>query len=98
MFQIVETTKKITRHTKPENRTYELHVQVHAAKPERARGDVIGADVGAVNMMAIHNLNQNSTVLVAPPDSARRYKGDEVDRRRSVQSKRKKRSNTWKKE
>ena len=25
-FQIVETTRKITRRTKPENRTYELHV------------------------------------------------------------------------
>ena len=97
-FQIVETTKKITKRTKPEDRTYELHVQVHAAKPERAGGDVIGADVGAVNMMAIHNLDQDSIILATPPDSARRYKGDEVDQRRSVQSKRKKRSNTWKKE
>ena len=97
-FQIVETTKKITKRTKPEDRTYELHVQVHVAKPERAGGDVIGADVGAVNMIAIHNLDQGSIILATPPDSARRYKGDEVDQRRSVQSKRKKRSNTWKKE
>ena len=54
-FQIVETTKKITKRTKSDDRTYELHVQVHVAKPERTESDVIGADVGAVNMMmAIH--------------------------------------------
>ena len=28
-----------------------VHVQVHVAKPERTESDVIGADVGAVNMI-----------------------------------------------
>ncbi len=98
-FQIIETTKKITRNTKPEDRTYELHVQIHADKPKRdGDGDIIGIDVGAVNMMAMHNLNDGKSVLLTLPENAMRYKGDETDMRKSAQSKRKKGSNSWKKE
>ena len=98
-FQIVETTKKITRYTKPEDRTYELHVQVHVPKPERRDGgDLVGIDVGAVNMMAVHDLDKNTTVLATLPENAMRYKGDCIDERRSEQAKRKKGGNSWKKE
>ena len=98
-FQIIETTKKTTCHTRPENRTYELHVQMHVAKPERSNdGDIIGADVGAVNMLAIHNLDKNATVLATLPENATRHKNDDIDRRKSEQSRRKKGGNTWKKE
>ena len=97
-FQIVETTRKITRRTKPEDRTYEMHVQIHVAKPTRRDGDIIGIDVGAVNMMAVHNLDNNESILLTLPENATRYKGDETDRRKSAQSKRKKGSNSWKKE
>ena len=98
-FQIIETTKKTTCRTLPEDRTYELHVQMHVAKPERSDdGDVIGADVGAVNMLAIHNLDKNTTVLATLPENATRYKNDDIDRRKSEQSRRKKGGNTWKKE
>ena len=98
-FQLVETTSKITCRTLPEDRTYELHVQMHVAKPERpANSDTIGADVGAVNMLAIHNIDKNTTVLAALPENAMRYKNDDIDKRKSVQSGRKKGGNTWKKE
>ncbi len=97
-FQIIETTKKITKDTKPCDRTYELHVQVHVAKPERRDGNLVGIDVGAVNMMAIHNLDKNTTVLATLPENARRYKKDDIDKRKSAQSGRKKGGNSWKKE
>ncbi len=97
-FQIVETTHKITKQTRPEDRTYELHVQVRVAKPTRRDGDIIGIDVGAVNMMAVHNLDNNESVLVTLPENATRYKGDSIDRKKSAQSRRKKGSNAWKKE
>ncbi len=96
-FQIIETTKKITCRTLPEDCTYELHVQMHVAKPERTGGDIVGVDVGAVNMLAIHNLDKNTTVLATLPENAMRHKNDDIDKRKSVQSRRKKGGNTWKK-
>ncbi len=85
-------------YTRPEDRTYELHVQVHMAKPICSASDIIGIDVGAVNMMAVHNLNNDESVLLTLPENATRYKGDSIDRKKSAQSKRKKGSNSWKKE
>ena len=68
-------------------------------KPARRDGDIIGIDVGAINMMAVHNLDNNDkSVLLTLPENATRYKGDETDRRKSAQSRRKKGSNSWKKE
>ena len=37
-----------------------VHVQVHVAKPERTGSDVIGADVGAVNIIAYTTLTKTA--------------------------------------
>ena len=50
-FQLVKTTRKITRLTRPDDRTFRLHVQVK--EPERSESkSARGIDVGAVHMAA----------------------------------------------
>ena len=43
-FQIVETTRKITKRTRPEHRTYELHVQYYHEPAEFHEGNTKGID------------------------------------------------------
>ena len=94
-FQIVETTKKITRKTRPEDRTYELHVQYEHAVECKQDGDTITADLGAKNMMGVKNADNGSHQIIRHPDTARRRPGDEISKAYSAQSKRKPNSRNY---
>ena len=92
-YQIVETTKRITKKTKPENRTYELHIQYEYYSKENNNILTTGVDIGVINMITIHN--EKETTIYKVPEGKFRYKGDEIDRLKSEQSKRKKGSRKW---
>ena len=69
-FQLVETTRKITRLTRPDDRTFRLHIQVK--EPERAESkSARGVDVGAVHMTATADTDGRTHVFDLP-DGARR--------------------------
>ena len=52
-FQIIETTKKITRQTMPKDRTYRIHFQFEYVPKPNCNSKTIGIDLGARNMMGI---------------------------------------------
>ena len=93
-FQLVETTRKVTRLTRPEDRTFRLHVQVkeptERAKSRAARG----VDVGAVHMAATADTGGRTHVYDLP-DGARRRSGDCIDRLRGKAGRQKRRSRGW---
>ena len=92
-FQLVETTRKITRLTRPDDRTFRLHVQVK--EPERAESkSARGVDVGAVHMAATADTDGRTHVFDLP-DGARRRNGDGIDGLRSKAGRQKGRSRGW---
>ena len=92
-FQLVETTRKITRLTRPDDRTFRLHVQVK--EPERSESkSARGVDVGAVHMAATADTDGRTHVF-GLPDGARRRNGDGIDRLRSKAGRQKMCSRGW---
>ena len=92
-FQLVETTRKITRLTRPDDRTFRLHVQVK--EPERSESkSARGVDVGAVHMAATADTDGRTHVF-GLPDGARRRNGDGIDRLHGKAGCQKGRSRGW---
>ena len=92
-FQLVETTRKITRLTRPDDRTFRLHVQVK--EPERSESkSARGVDVGAVHMAATADTDGRTHVF-GLPDGARRRNGDGIDRLHGKAGRQKGRSRAW---
>ena len=82
-YQIVETTKRITKTTLPHHRTYELHIQYEYTPNDKTDGTIMAADIGAKNMIASHNKQTDESLLCRVPDGQYRYKDDEIDRLKS---------------
>ena len=94
-FQLVETTRKITRLTRPDDRTFRLHVQVKEPRPERAKSRAArGVDVGAVHMAATADTDGRTHVFDLP-DGARRRNGDGISRLYGRAGHQKRRSRGW---
>ena len=94
-FQLVETTRKITRLTRPDDRTFRLHVQVKEPKPERVESkSARGVDVGAVHMAATADTDGRTHVFDLP-DGARRRNGDGINRLHGKAGRQKRRSRGW---
>ena len=92
-FQLVETTRKITRLTRPDGRAFRLHVQVK--EPERSESkSARGVDVGAVHMAATADTDGRTHVF-GLPDGARRRNGDGIDRLHGKAGRQKGRSRGW---
>ena len=92
-FQLVETTRKITRLTRPDGRTFRLHVPVkelERAESKSARG----VDVGAVHMAATADTGGRTHVF-GLPDGARRRNGDGIGGLRGKAGRQKGRSRGW---
>ena len=97
-FQIVETTHKITRHTRPEDRTYELHVQYEHVQIAKKDGDTKAIDLGANNMIGMSVPDNDSHELIKMPKDAKRHKHDALAKRQSRQSKRHKNGRNYRQE
>ena len=94
-FQLVETTRKVTRLTRPDDRTFRLHVQVKEPEPERAESkSARGVDVGAVHMAATADTD-GRTHAFDLPDGARRRNGDGINRLHGKAGRQKGRSRGW---
>ena len=94
-FQLVETTRKITRLTRPDDRTFRLHVQVKEPRPERAKSRAArGVDAGAVHMAATADTDGRTHVFDLP-DGARRRNGDGISRLYGRAGHQKRRSRGW---
>lgn len=50
-YSVVETTKKITRRTRPEDRTYVLRVQFPHYPRLKTEGNTVGIDIGVHNIL-----------------------------------------------
>ena len=80
-FQLVETTKRITRRTRDRDRTYRLHVNVRIRKPRPVECDVVrGVDMGIVHNATTVDLDTGYTEFHDMPKDCRRSKNDEVSR------------------
>ena len=95
-FQIVETTKKITKRTKPEHRTYEIHVQYHHEPAKFHEGDAKGIDLNARNMWGTATFDNGSQQITKLPHGAKHRKYDKDSKMQSRQNKVKKNSRTYK--
>lgn len=60
-FQIIETTKKITRQTRPKGRTYRIHFQFEYVPKLNYNSKTIGIDLGARNMVGIADEDTHET-------------------------------------
>ena len=96
-LSVAETTKKITKHTRPEDRTYELRVQFPHCPQLKTEGSTIGIDVGVHNMLATATLENLSMKLVKMTHDAKRYKHDEISRLLSKRSRLKRNGRKWSK-
>ncbi len=95
-FQIIETTKKITRQTRPKDRTYRIHFQFeHVPKPN-VNSKIIGIDLGARNMMGIADEDTHETRTVKVPNILKRFRHDKTDKAKSALSKKKKGGRSYK--
>ena len=95
-FQIVETTKKITKRTKPEHRTYEIHVQYHHEPAKFHEGDAKGIDLNARNMWGTATFDNGSQQITKLPHGAKHRKYDKDSKMQSRQNKVKKNGRTYK--
>ena len=75
-FQIVETTKRITKRTMPEDRTYELHVQYYHEPAEFHEGDTKAIDLNAGNMWGVATPDNGSMKVTKLPHGAKHRKYD----------------------
>ena len=96
-LSVAETTKKITRRTRPEDRTYELHVQFPHYPQPNTEGSTMGIDIGVHNMLATATLEDRSVKLVKMEHDAKRYKHDEISRLLSKRSRLKRNGRKWSK-
>ena len=94
-FQLVETTKKTTRRTHPQDSMYRLHVQIRADDSEPAKSGVVrGVDLGVTHAA----VTADSTGAVSYhdiPKGCKRTPNDGIDALRSRRSKRKRNSRGW---
>ena len=95
-FQVVETTKKITKRTRPEDRTYELHVQYHHEPAEFHEGDTKAFDLNARNMWGMATPDTGSQCITKLPHNAKHRKYDRDTKMQSHQSRVKKNGRTYK--
>ena len=94
-LQIIETTKKITKRTRPEDRTYKLCVQfLHYPEP-RTEGSTMGIDIGVHNMLATATLEGRLMKLVKMAHDAKRYKHDDISHLLSKRSRLKRNGRKW---
>ena len=96
-FQIIETTKKLTKRTRPEDRTYEMRVQFPHYPEFKMEGDTVGIDIGVHNMLATATLEGHSMKLVKMAHDAKRYKHDDINRLLSKRSRLKRNGRKWSK-
>ena len=96
-FGVAETTRKITKRTRPEDRTYELRVQFPHYPKLRTEGCTMGIDVGVNNMLATATLEGRSMKLVKMAHDAKRYKHDDISHLFSKRSRLKKNGRKWSK-
>ena len=96
-LSVAETTKKITKRTRPEDRTYELHVQLPHYPQPKTEGSTMGIDVGVHNMLATATPEDRSMKLVKMEHDAKRYKHDEISRLLSKRSRLKRNGRRWSK-
>ena len=89
-YQIVDTTEKITKYTKPENRTYRIHLQFPIDPKIKTEGSIIGDDIGVINMMAVADSDTKITKSVKMPQEIKRKENDEISKLLSKRSKCKK--------
>ena len=94
-FQIIETTRKITKRTRPEDRTYELRVQFPHYPQLKTEGSTIGIDIGVHNMLATATLEGRSMNLVKMSHDSKRYKHDEISHLLSKRSNLKRNGRKW---
>ena len=80
-FQLVETTKKTTKHTESHNRTYRLHIQVETKALEPSESTVIrGVDMGIVHGAATVDIGTGNHAFHDLPKDCRRAKNDEISK------------------
>ena len=80
-FQLVETTKKTTKHTENHNRTYRLHIQVETKAPEPSESTIVrGVDMGIVHGAATADLGTSHHTFYDLPKDCRRSKDDDISR------------------
>ena len=89
-YQIVDTTEKITKYTKPENRTYRIYLQFPIDPKIRTEGSIIANDIGVINMMAVADSDTKITKIVKMPQEIKRKENDEIAELLSKRSKCKK--------
>ncbi len=94
-LQTIETTKKLTKRTRPEDRTYKLCVQFPHYPEPRMKGDTMGIDVGVHNMLATATLEGRSMKLVKMAHDAKRHKRDDISRLLSKRSRLKRNGRKW---
>ena len=89
-YQIIDTTEKITKYTKPENRTYRIHLQFAIYPKIRTEGSIVANDIGVINMLAFANSDTKTTEMVKMPQEMKRKEKDEIVELLSKRSKCKK--------
>ena len=89
-YQIVDTTEKITKYTKPENRTYKIHLQFPITPKIRTEGNIVANDIGVINTMSIADSDTKITKSVKIPQYMKLTKNDEISELLSKRSKCKK--------
>ena len=95
-FQIIETTKKITKRTKPYDRTYEIHIQYHYKSPAFHEGDTVSLDINTSNMFGMVTADNGMSNIVKLPDNAKRKKNDNLSKKQSKQTKKHKNGRSYK--
>ena len=80
-FQLIETTKKITKRTKNRHRTYRLHIQVGVRMPKPSEsGTIRGIDMGIVHEATTVDLGTGSHKFHDIPKDCRRAKNDDISK------------------
>ena len=102
-YQIVETTKKFTKRTNDENRTFELHLNLKVDKPVKERPDteyaaeepetIIGIDRGVKNNLVI--FDGKDAQSFTPPDNCKREPNDPISIQQSIRDHYYFHSNNW---
>ena len=80
-FQLVETTKRITRRTEDCDRTYRLHVQVGMEAPKPSGSAVVrGVDMGIVHSATTVDLDTGRHMFHDIPKDCKRAKNDGISK------------------
>ena len=89
-YQIIDTTEKITKYTKPSDRTFSIHLQFPIDPKIRTEGSIVANDIGVINMMAVADSDTKTTEMVKMPQEMKRKEKDEIAELLSKRSKCKK--------